>query len=188
MIKFKFQIYKNQRKKDKYLSFPWLPIILLIFSITTTSCFSVKYSMSGASISPEVKTISIQYFQDRSNSGQPAFSQQFTTALRDKCKSQTSLVIVTDGGDVAFEGEIAGFDAQPTAIQGNDLAAKERLTVTIHVKFTNTVDPKLNFDTNFSRFEEYDAKLMLSAVSNELFPKIIDELTEDIFNKAFANW
>jgi hypothetical protein len=184
MIKFQFKI-KNKHRQMKQSG---LLFLLFILSISATSCFSVKYSMSGASISPEVKTLSIQYFSDRSPSGQPAFSQQFTTAMIDKCRSQTSLIIIANGGDVAFEGEITGFDPQSTAIQGNDQAAKIRLTITVHVKFTNAVDPKLNFDSNFSRFEDYPASQSADQAYKTIFPKIIDELTEDIFNKAFANW
>jgi hypothetical protein len=188
MFKYQFLIFRNHKKKHGNSYSPFLFIFFVTLSVITTSCFSVKYSMSGASISPELKTLSVQYFQDRSNSGQPSFSQQFTTALLDKCRSQTSLTIITDSGDASFEGEITGFESQPTTIQGNDQAAMYRLTVTIHVKYTNSADQKFNFDTSFSKFKEYQATKTLDQVSSTIFPQIIDELTEDIFNKAFANW
>ncbi len=144
--------------------------------------------MSGASISPEVKTLSVSYFTDRSNSGQAMLSQQFTDNLRDKCRSQTSLKILTDGGDVSFESEIVGYDVQPTAIQSNDQAAKNRLTVTVHVKFNNSIDPKLSYDSNFSRYQDYSSTQSLDQAAAQLLPTIIDQITDDIFNKAFVNW
>jgi len=62
----------------------------------------VSYSFSGASISPDVKTISIQYFQNRASLVQPGLSQNLTDALIDKCKSQTNLGFVNGIGDVKF--------------------------------------------------------------------------------------
>jgi len=187
MINFQLKIY-NKRRQMKHSG---LFFFFFILSIITTSCFTVKYSMTGASISPEVKTLSVQYFQDRSTGGQPAFSQQFTSALIDKCRSQTSLHIITDGGDVAFEGEITGLDTQPTAIsatQSGDQAAMNRLTIQIHVKFTNNVEPKYNFEASFSRFKDYPSSQSFDQAYKSLSPQMIDDLTEDIFNRAFANW
>ncbi len=163
-------------------------IMLLLVSFIAGSCFSVKYSMSGASISPDLKTLSIQLFSDRSSSGQPTLGQQFTNALRDKCKAQTRLTIIPDGGESNFEGEITGFDVMPTAIQSNETAANNRLTLTVHVKFTNSIEPKYNFDTNFSSYRDYSSSESLNAAISDLMPKIIDELTENVFDKAFVNW
>jgi hypothetical protein len=163
-------------------------LALVICAFLISSCFSVKYSMSGASISPEIKTLSVAYFIDRSNSGQSTLSQQFTDNLREKCRRQTSLKIITEGGDVNFECEITGYSTSPTAIQSNDQAAKNRFTVTVHAKFTNTSDPKLSYDANFSRFQDYASSKNIDEVTGTLLPQIIDDLTEDIFNKAFVNW
>jgi hypothetical protein len=171
----------------KHLAF-FRYLSLLVFIFTICSCFSVKYSMSGASISPEVKTLSVTYFTDRSNSGQSTLSQQFTDNLREKCRRQTSLKIVTEGGDVNFDCEITGFDITPTAIQSNDQAARNRLTVTVHVKYTNSVDPKSSYEANFPRYQDYTSTKTPEEVYPELLPKIIDDITEDIFNKAFVNW
>jgi hypothetical protein len=160
----------------------------VICAFLISSCFSVKYTMSGASISPEVKTLSIQLFTDRSPSGQSMLSQQFTDNLREKCRRQTSLKIITEGGDVNFESEITCYDFQPTGIQSNYEPAKTRLTITIHVKYTNSIDTKLSYDTSFSRFQDYPSSENPDQVTSKLIPLIIDDLTEDIFNKAFVNW
>jgi hypothetical protein len=163
--------------------------ILFTATLTFHSCFTVKYSMSGASIPPEVKTLSVQYFPNRALIVNPSLSQEFTDALRNKCRSQTNLIILTEGGDVSFEGEITGYESSaPVGIQGNDVAAKNRFTVTIHVKFVNSIDPKLSFDSNFSRYQDFESSKTIEQVSSQLLPTIIEELTEDIFNKAFVNW
>jgi hypothetical protein len=148
----------------------------------------VSYSFSGASISPEVKTISIQYFQNRASLVQPGLSQNLTDALIDKCKAQTNLGFINGIGDVNFEGEISDYNTRPLTVAADAQAATNRFTITVRVKFTNAIDPELNFEQSFSRYEDYDSNLDLSQVEADLTEKIIELLIEDIFNKAFVNW
>jgi hypothetical protein len=115
-------------------------------------------------------------------------SRNLTEKLKDKIQSQTSLTLVNESGDILIDGEITGYAVQPAAIQGDNIAAKNRLTVTVHVKYTNSKDDEFDYDTSFSRFEDFDSNASLDAVENELIDKIADQLVEDIFNKAFVNW
>lgn len=162
-------------------------LLLSVWFLFCNSC-TVKYSTTGASISPDLKTVSVAYFPNRSENVQPQFSQQLTEKLREKIRQNTNLVLISDGGDAQFEGEITGFSQQPTAIQGNETAAKNRFTVSIKVKFINTIDPKQSFDASFSRFKDYSSEKTFEQGTSEFTEVIIDELTEDIFNKAFVNW
>lgn len=148
----------------------------------------MKYSFTGASISPLVKTISIQYFQNRASLVQPGLSQYITDALIDKCKSQTNLKFVNEIGDANFEGEISDYNTRPLTVAADARAATNRFTITVKVKFTNAVDPDLSFEQQFTRYEDYDSNLDLSQVEKELSDKIIELIIEDIFNKAFVNW
>lgn len=151
------------------------------------SC-KVQYSFSGASLSPIVKTISVQYFQNRASLVQPGLSQSLTDALIDKCKSQTDKSIVNGVGDVNFEGEITDYSTKPLTVSANATAASYRFTITVKVKFTNSVEPDYNFEQSFSRYADYDSSKDLSQVEDELSKEIVDLLVEDIFNKAFVNW
>jgi len=63
-----------------------------------------------------------------------------------------------------------------------------RLTLTIQVKFTDQKNPKNNFDTKFSAFEDYSSDKNLDEVEGELVPLILEKLIEDIFNKSVVNW
>ncbi|HQG77208.1 MAG TPA: LptE family protein [Bacteroidales bacterium] len=161
--------------------------IILLIPVLFHGC-KVTYSFSGASISPGVKTISIQYFQNRASLVQPALSQNLTDALIDKCKSQTSLSFVNGLGDVNFEGEITDYNTRPLTVSADAQAAVNRFTITVRVEFTNAVDPDLSYEQTFSRFEDYDSALDLSQVEDELSRKIIEMIVEDIFNRAFVNW
>lgn len=156
-------------------------------AILLTGC-KIKYSFNGASISPDVKTISIQYFQNRANLVQPGLSQYITDALIDKCKAQTSLGITNSIGDVNFEGEITDYSTKPLTVAADAQAATNRFTISVKVKFTNSVQPEYSYEQTFSRSEDYDSNLDLSAVEKDLSGKIVELLVEDIFNKAFVNW
>lgn len=168
-------------------------IVLVSITLLTAVLFqecgiSVRYSFSGASISPDVKTLSIQTFQNRASLVQPGLTQTITDALIDMCRAQTNLEVVSNGGDVNFEGEIRDYKTEPLTVGGNEQAATNRFTITVKVKFTNNVDPDLSFDQSFSRYQDYSSALNLSDVEASLTEEIVKMLVEDIFNKAFVNW
>lgn len=164
-------------------------MILVSLVIALQGCgVKISYSFSGASISHEVKTLSVQYFQNRTSLAQPGLAQNLTDALIDMCKAQTNLGIVSTGGDVSFEGDITDYKTQPLTVSGNEQAAMNRFSITVKVKFINNIDPDLSYDQSFTRYQDYNSALDLSAVEASLTEEIIKMLVEDIFNKAFVNW
>jgi hypothetical protein len=165
-----------------------IPAILIAVSIILFNGCKIKYSFSGASISPQVKTASIQYFQNRASIVQVGLSQSITDALIDKCKSQTNLRIINGLGDVNFEGEISDYNTKPLTVSADATAAMNRFTITVKVKFTNAIDPEYSYEQSFSRYEDYDSSRNLSDVEADLSEKIIEMIVEDIFNRAFVNW
>ncbi len=163
-----------------------LAYILLVFTISIYGCG--VYSFTGASIAPDVKTVTIQYFQNRASIIEPTLSQKFTEKLKDKFVSQTSLRVVESNADLLFEGQISDYRTQPIAIQGDQTAAQNRLTITVNVKFSNIKDNKQNFETSFSRFADYPSDKSLNEVEQNLIEEINKQLVDDIFNKAVSNW
>ncbi|MEN8224577.1 MAG: LptE family protein [Bacteroidota bacterium] len=163
--------------------------VLIIFSgllLWITSCG--VYSFTGASISPETKTVSIERFPNNALTVEPTLSQKFTDALRDKFVNETSLVLMNKGGDLQLEGAITGYRTSPVAIQGNERAAFNRLTITVEVTFVNTIDDSKSFKSNFSRFAEYSSTQNLGEVQEGLIDEINEILIQDIFDKAVVNW
>ncbi len=169
-------------KTGKYL------LLQLAILLTLVSC-KVNYTFTGASISPDVKTITIDYFQNKASIVIPTLSRDLTESLRDYFTSQTSLTLTPSGGDLILEGTITGYDAgKPVAIQGNETAALNRMTITVSVKFTNRKDEKQNYEQSFSRYQDYSSTQPLSAVQNQLIEEINKMLVQDIFNKSVVNW
>ena len=160
--------------------------LTLTMVFIATSCGI--YSFTGASIDSRVKTVSVQYFQNRASIVQPGLSQFITDALIDKCKAQTKLEVVKDLGDVTFEGEIVDYNTRPLTVAADNLAAMNRFTITVRVKFTNAFQPDLNFEKPFSHYQDYDSNLDLSQVEQDLVDRIVKLIIEDVFNQAFVNW
>lgn len=163
-------------------------IITISLFALISGCRFVNYSFVGGSLDPKIKSISIQYFPNNAPIVQPSLSQSFTESLRDKFSSQTKLTSVSRGGDLNIEGYITGYSTQPIAIQGDETAAMNRLTIIVSVKFTNKLDEKQDFEQSFSRYADYMSTLILSSVEETLIKQINDQLVEDIFNKAVVNW
>lgn len=162
-------------------------ISVAAISLTFQSC-KISYSFTGANLSPAVKTYSVYYFPNRARLINPTLSQNFTEGLREKLQRQTSLNELSENGDLEFEGQITGYEVRPMSIQKDDLAAKNRLTVSIKVKYTNNKSPEENFERSFSAYEDYDSNLTISDIEDELSELIITKLTDDIFNATIANW
>jgi Lipopolysaccharide-assembly len=152
------------------------------------SCKGVKYGFKGTTIHPDAKTISVLYFQNNSTMANPVEAQKFTEKLRDMVSAQTNLALSKQNGDLQFEGYIADYTVAPIAIQSTDQAALNRLTVTIHVKYSSKLEPAKNFEQNFARFYDYAASKTLTAVETEALEEINRQISEDVFQRAFNNW
>ncbi len=165
-----------------------LAIAYCLLAITTLNGCKVHYSFNGASIPPEAKTVSVQYFQNTASLAPPTLSQTFTEALRDKLSSQTRLGLVNKGGDLNFEGSVTSYTTAPISLQSNDQSASNRLTISVNVKYTCSFDEKKNFEQSFSRFADYSSTQSLTTVENELIKNINEQLVQDIFNRALNDW
>lgn len=166
---------------------------LLIVSFVALFCHScgvkVSYSLTGASISPDVKSFSVDYFPNKAPLVVPYLSSMFTEKLTEYMRSKTGLIQMTDGnGDIRFEGQITDYSQRPIDIQKDEVAASNRLTIAIRVKYTNVKDDKYDFSTTFSNYADYSTDADFDAVEESLITEILDKIIDDIYNKALVNW
>lgn len=161
--------------------------ILAGLALILSGC-TVNYSASGASISPDVETVSVAYFENYAPIIEPGLSQEFTEAIRDKFIDDTNLSLVRSGGDLDFQGRITDYRAEPQALSGDQQATSNRLTITVQVTFTNALEPDKSYEKSFSRYEDYNTDQNLNDVKAGLHEKIIKQLVQDAFNQAVVNW
>jgi hypothetical protein len=158
--------------------------LLVLF---TQSC-TIK--LNGAS-TQGLKTINVGYFENNAPLVVNYLSQQFTETLKDRIRSTTSLSIVQGEGDASLTGTITGYSIEPVSIQATTnnvapIAGATRLTITVSVVYTNKANKKNNFTQSFPAFADFTGDI--STQEQKLITTINKQLTEDIFNKAFANW
>jgi hypothetical protein len=181
-------VLKRQfRRHPGFSRVTWIVTLLVVSGSLMSSC-RMSYSFTGASISPNVKTVSIAYIPNNASLVVPTLSRTFTDALRNYFTSQTNLNLVDRSGDLNLDGTINQYVVTPVAIQGNETAALNRLTIVVSVKFSNKTDPKQNWETSFSRYQDYSSTFNLSSVQDGLIRDITEQLVQDIFNKAVVNW
>ena len=147
------------------------------------------YSFTGTSIQPDVKSITINYFEYKAPKVNPSLSNMMTEELQDKFTRLTKLEQVDMDGDLEIRGEITGYDVKATAISASEQATQNRLTVNVSISFINRKYPEDDFENKgFSAYADFDANQSLDAVESGLCEEIVEQLCEDIFNSTVANW
>ena len=161
---------------------------MFVLSVAAFQSCKVSYSFTGAVPLVGVKTFSVDYIQNRARLINPNLSQQLTEELQDKLLKQTSFDQIESGGDLEFSGQITGYDVKPMNIQEGDLAAQNRLTVSVKIKFVNNKDHEMDWEKSFSAYEDFASDMSIDAAEGSIVPEIIEKLTDDIFNASIANW
>jgi len=167
--------------------FRWVLLLLPLYGCGV-------YSFTGASISPDVKTISIQNFYNNAPLGPSNMSVVFSEKLRDYFQQNTSLTFVDRNGDLQIEGYIDNYTINPVGANssGNnrdvDFAQLSRITITVQATYVNITDDEFDFEKKFSFFKDYDQSLDLSSNEEAFVEEIFDQIVIDIFNASVANW
>ena len=152
-------------------------------------CACGIYSFTGTSIENDVNTITINFFEYKAQKVNPTLSNDLTEALRTRFRRSTRLEQVEVDGDLEITGSVTGYNVAAAAITANEVAARNRLSVTVSVDFTNRKHPEDDFNGQaFTSYAEYDSTNSLDAVESSLCAEIIDKIIEDIFNATVAQW
>lgn len=167
--------------------------IVAMIALSFSSCG--VYSFTGASISPNVKTISIQTFYNNSPLGPSNMSPVFTERIKDYYLRNTNLTLVDGEGDLQLEGSIDNYTLTPVAVSASedpgqvDLTSLTRITIYVSATYTNLEDDQFDFDRTFSFYRDFDQNREdLSANEEEFVNEIFDQIILDIFNSSVANW
>ena len=182
-------ILKNFRRKSQVVSRKL--IVKSLWLLTIGYCllaFSSCYSFKDVSIPPEVKTVRIQYIENKARIINPQLSQRLTDKLRQKVTNQTRLS-QTNNEEAHYDisGQIVEYYVTTSGISGQQ-AASNRLNITVHLVFKNRLDDKKSFETDLTRNFDFSASLSLNQAEASLNDQIVQNLTDEIFNRIFSNW
>lgn len=159
-----------------------------IFSIAVmlAGC-SFGVSMNGIDTSG-ASTFSVGYFKPKTALATPLLAQRFTESLKDLILQQSPLDLVKRDADISYEGAIVGYEISPVAVQANETSDQNRLTITVEVRYTNTIEEDKSFERTFSKFVDYRSNQDLFAIEDQLIEDVNEQLTQDIFNASLGNW
>ena len=161
--------------------------LLLILMLSLSSCGI--YSFSGTSIQPDVSTVTIDLFEYKALKVNPTLSNDLTEGLKNRFRTMTKLEQVDVDGDLEITGEVTGYNVTASSITADEVAASNKLTITVKVSFMNRKHPEDEFtDKSFSSYAEHDSTLSLDAVEARRTAEIVEKLVEDIFNASVAQW
>ena len=158
----------------------------IAISLLVNSCG--VYNFTGAK-PVDAKTFQVNYFQNNAPLVEPGIERTFTLELQDIIQNQTNLNLVSQGGELLYEGEIVDYRITPMTATADQRAAQNRLTISVMVRFTNRNKEEDNFEKRFSFFYDFDANQQL--VGSQLttaLDVIFERITQDIFNESLAKW
>jgi hypothetical protein len=137
----------------------------------------------------DAKTFQVNFFQNNADLIEPGIDRDFTLALQDLIQNQTNLNLVSNGGDLTYEGEIVDYRITPMTATADQQAAQNRLTIRVNVRFTNKKKETDDFERTFEFYKDYDGtqQLVGSALTSAI-KEIYDRITQDIFNESLAKW
>jgi hypothetical protein len=183
-----FILAGNKRKIELMKLANKILLVLLFAGYSFLLGSSCKvYSFKDVSIPPNVKTVKIGFIENKARYVNPQLSPRLTDRLQQKVSSQTKLSR-TNSEDAHYQinGYISGYDVTTAAISGQR-EATNRLTVTVHIVFRNTLDNKTEeYDVN--RSFDFPASLSLPQAEANLLDEIVRNMTDEIFNRIFSNW
>ena len=159
-----------------------------LFTFLLLSC-SVSYKFNGASIDyTKTKTIQIADFPIRSAYVWGPMAPIFNNQLKDQFANNTKLIQVRRNGDLKLEGEITNYQQRNKSVSAEGYSAQTELSITVNVRFTNTVNHSEDFERQFTATQSYETTLSLNAVQEELVTQMVKDLCDQIFNATVANW
>ena len=166
-------------------------ILVLIFLISLQSCGN--YSFTGASIPLGTETFQVNFFENDAGNDlgsifEPGLDRDFTSSLQNILQNQTNLQLVSQDGDLVYEGEIIEYRVSPMTATSELTAAQNRLTISVNVRFINIKNEEDDFENRFSFYYDYPAETELINIKSEAHDIIFERLTQDIFNASLAKW
>jgi hypothetical protein len=160
-------------------------IIAALVAITFMGC---HYTLKDVSIPKYVKTIRVNYIDNKARYVNPQLSPQLTDKLRQKINNQTNRTLVQgDNADYDISGFISDYSFSAAGIS-NKQTSTTRLSITVHIKVLDRNDDKKNIEADVNRTFDFDANISIPQAEAQLNESILRNLTDEIFNRIFSSW
>jgi hypothetical protein len=171
--------------KKKSFSF-FLAVVLLAVLLISSQCH-VSYGLRDVSIPADVKTVKVNFIENKARYVNPRLSPALTDKLRQKIVGQTRLTQTKgDNADWEISGYVSDYSVSTSGISQQQ-SSINRLTVSVHITLLKR---KGNDQKEFDVSHPFDfpANRTLQAAESELSDQITRDMTDEIFNRVFSDW
>ena len=145
------------------------------------------YSFSGATVPKEVKTISIQYIQNKAPNAWTSIDRIFNQELKNKLVNEAGLKVNDANGDYEIKGSILSYTITAQSPTQGQIANAYRVAITVQIEFKdNVTEKKVQWTENFTNFEQYEGDI--SGTEDAKITNISKSISNSIFNKIFSTW
>lgn len=174
-------------KNTQFISFTLLALAVAVFSLLNTGCGSVRYTFRDISIPDSIKTVKVNFIENRATYINPQLSPRLSDKLRQKIVSQTKLSQTNnDNADWQISGSITNYSFSTSGISEQRVASN-RLTVSVHI-ILQKKDADKPEEYDISRNFDFAASQSIQQAEAGLLDEMIRGLTDDIFNRIFSSW
>jgi Lipopolysaccharide-assembly len=145
------------------------------------------YTFKDVSIPAEIKTVKVNFIENKARLVNPRLSPALTDKLQQKIVSQTKLIRTNnEDADWVISGAISDYSISTSGLSAQQ-ASTNRLTVVVQISLR---DNKINKTTEYSVNKSFDfsASKTLQQAESELGDELIRGVTDEIFNRLFSNW
>ncbi len=168
----------------------FLLFTICVFNFAFTGCGVYSFSPKGT-LDPDIKTVRVNLFENKAPYINAQLTPNLSERLRQKITRQTKLSQTNnDNANLDINGTITDYSVLTTGVSsanGQTQSSINRLTVTVHIVFNNTLKSDIK-EADVSRSFDFPANQSLNQAEGQLLEEIVRNLSDDIFNRIFSDW
>ena len=160
----------------------------VFYLIALFSLYGCQFSFIPKGAVGDEKTIRIYQYENNSGQGPSSMQVTFTEGTKDYFQQNTKLDMIDADADIELKCKIKSYIIRPVSAQANEVAAFNRLTITVSVEYKNHLRKEKSFTKPFSFFQDFPTSQNISSVEQDLIDEISDQIIRDIFNSSVGEW
>ena len=162
-------------------------LVILLF----TACWPTSLSFRDGSVPPEWKRFMVNTLENDASNAPISYGPALTEEIKDAVQNRVGLKLVSDetkDPQIIISGKVLSYDVTPLAIQGNDVAEKNRLTIRANFEILILAPDEDLMELSASRFVDFDSNQDVGTIENQLFEELNEQIVQDVLNKLLSNW
>jgi len=177
--------------RNKNIGLFLLVLALACAAFIQSGCGVYRFNDIGT-IPDSVKTVRVNFIENRAPYVNPQLSPNLTDRLKQKIVNQTRLTQTnSDNAHYDLKGTITDYSVSTTGVttvNGRSQPSLNRLTVTVQMTLTNQLSNQPPQDFTVSRSFDFGANQTIQQAESTLLDDMVRNLTDEIFNHIFSNW